>query len=97
MLLQLIDTFITSAGQQIENIVCAAASHDFEKVANEAHALKISAATFGIQHLTRFAKTLEVATKKADAGTVVDAIHTLSQDGDDVFKRLREFVDGQTC
>ena len=31
MLPQLIDTFITSAGQQIENIVCAAASHDFEK------------------------------------------------------------------
>ena len=66
-------------------------------MANEVDALKISAATFGIQHLTRFAKSLEVATKEADAGTVADAVHTLSQDGDDVFKRLREFVAGQTC
>ena len=97
MLPQLIDTFITSAGQQIENIVSAAASHDFGKVANEAHALKSSAATFGAQRLNRLAKTLEVAGKEADAGTVVDAVHTLSQDGDDVFKRLREFADGQTC
>ena len=97
MLLKLIDTFISSDGQQIENIVSAAASHDLEKVANEAHALKSSAATFGAQRLNRLAKTLEVAGKEADAGTVADAVHTLSQDGDDVFKRLKEFVAGQTC
>ncbi|MEC7575061.1 MAG: hypothetical protein VX973_09255 [Pseudomonadota bacterium] len=66
-------------------------------MANEADALKISAATFGAQRLNRPAKTLEVAGKEADAGTVVDAVRTLSQDGDDDFKRLREFIDGQTC
>lgn len=66
-------------------------------MANEADALKISAATFGVQRLTRFAKSLEVAMKEVDAATVADAVHTLSQDGDDVFKRLREFVAGQTC
>ena len=59
--------------------------------------MKISAATFGVQRLTRFAKSLEVATKEADAGTVADAVHTLSQDGDDVLKMLREFVASQTC
>ncbi|MEC7395568.1 MAG: hypothetical protein VX639_00235 [Pseudomonadota bacterium] len=59
--------------------------------------MKISAATLGVQRLTRFAKSLEVVKKVADAGTVVDDVHTFSQDGDDVFKRLREFVAGQTC
>jgi len=94
MLPQLIDTFITSAGQQIEKILDAAASNDFEKVGSEAHALKSSAATFGAERLNRLAKTLEAAGKKADAATVTDAVQTLAQDGEAVFQRLRDYAAG---
>ena len=93
---QLIDTFITSAGQQIENIVCAAASL-ISKSGKRGGRLEDQCSDLRRSAVDQVCEILEVATKEADAGTVADAVHTLSQDGDDVFKRLREFVAGQTC
>lgn len=92
MMPELISIFITQARERFAAILEAAEANDITRVEDEAHALKSSAATFGVMRLHQLARDLEAAGKAQDATFIAQNAPNITAEGEAAIAGLEDFL-----
>jgi len=92
MLPELIDIFITHAKERFLKMTDAAGRMDLVQLENEAHALKGSAATFGVMRLHQLASDMEQACKENDEAFITKHANKISVEGEIAADALKDFL-----
>jgi HPt (histidine-containing phosphotransfer) domain-containing protein len=94
MLPTLIDTFIANIDDRMAAINQAASALDMRRLAEEAHSLKGSSATFGVVSLNRLAAELEIAAREEDLAFIRLNSHRIADECEATKIGLRKFLEG---
>ena len=92
---QLVNTFTTHIASRLPILLKAVEDSAWTDVADEAHAIKSSAATFGVMRLNGLAASLEQAGKDKDAAKVIAEAPELQAEVTAATEALNGFLDQQ--
>ncbi len=93
MLPEVIETFVNHAAERIDAMHAAFASGDVERLSDEAHGLKSSAATFGAMRLNAMAAALERDARIGIANDLSEMVEEISNETNLASQALNAFVD----
>ncbi len=94
MLPTLIDAFIANINDRMAAINQAVSALDMRQLAEDAHSLKGSSATFGVVSLNRLAAELEIAARKEDLAFIRLNSHRIADECEATKIGLRKFLEG---